>query len=269
MADSRTGRGEKRSIIAAGIGAAVLVGVMASDFVIGSFWARHAMLTSLLASLLVVVITVAVVNDALERRDRRRWSLVAQSAMFALVRSARVTWTGMVELLRLSERQSISVGELERDAAIALDARAVTEAVNVLLASPERRLLLHSVVQRLSDHASDVIATWAGVMVGAGPYADVLDRHVELQGRLEWLSQVLAAEEPAPEQIRLEHRLERAGVARAYAEQFDDEWIRDMTVAITILGAQLDRDSSHLAFTLASVDWWTNRTRELISTAGG
>ena len=36
-------------------------------------------------------------------------------------------------------------------------------------------------------------------MVGAAPYAELLDRHVELQGMLEWLSSVLAHNEPAPD----------------------------------------------------------------------
>ena len=57
------------------------------------------LLTSWLASLVVVAVTVTVLNELLERRDRKRWSLVAQSALFALIQSARLTWTAMVEVV--------------------------------------------------------------------------------------------------------------------------------------------------------------------------
>jgi hypothetical protein len=41
---------------------ALVVGV-ASDFTSGGFWGRHALLTGLLASVLVVMLSVAVVNS--------------------------------------------------------------------------------------------------------------------------------------------------------------------------------------------------------------
>ena len=55
------------------------------------------MLTSLIASLLAV--TVVVLNELLARRDRRRWSVLAQHVLFQLVQSARATWMGLVELV--------------------------------------------------------------------------------------------------------------------------------------------------------------------------
>jgi len=86
MASARTERrGERRAAVVGGAGVALIAAAIASDFVIGSFWAKHAMLTSVVASLLIVVISVAVINELIERRDRQRWSLLAQSALFALV----------------------------------------------------------------------------------------------------------------------------------------------------------------------------------------
>ena len=70
-----------------------------SDFVFGSFWSSHAMLTSLIASLLVLAVTVVVLNEAIDRRDRRRWSMLAQYVLFQLVQTARATWMGTVELI--------------------------------------------------------------------------------------------------------------------------------------------------------------------------
>lgn len=245
-------------------GAALFALALASDFVIGSFWARHAMFTSLLANLLVVVITVAVVNEALQRRDRRRWSLLAQSALFDLVQSARVTWTTMIELLGLAEVESGTVASLVSAAQIALDQPRVSAAVRQLLAAPERRRRLQSAIEKLEDYAGGVIATWASVLVGAAPYAGVLDRHVELQSRLAWLGSVMDHNEPPPDQQGSRRRLTRASVASERAESFDDDWIHDMVLAITVLATRLDYESRDLAFSLVSPEWWLDRTRDLI-----
>ncbi len=255
--------GERRWIMAAALGAALLALALASDFVIGTFWEHHAMLTSLLASLLVASVAVALINEALERRARRRWNLVAQSAMFALVQSARLTWTGMVELLGLTEVSSGTVQSLLTGARVAIDRPRVSEAATALLEDPERRNVLQLTVERLSGHASEVIARWASVMVGAAPYADLLDRHVELQGRLEWLSAVLAHKEPAPDQDGRRRRLIRASVGSEHADEFGDDWIHDMIVSITVLATQLDYESREMAFSLAPEDWWTERMKAL------
>jgi hypothetical protein len=261
-----TGHGDRRAVIAAGVGLTLTAAAIASDFVIGSFWDRHAMLTSLVASLLVVVISIAVVNEVIERRDRRRWSLLAQGVLFALVQSARVTWTSFVELLRLTEVHSGALESLLEGARVALDAPAVSTATRELLADTERRRLLQEVVARLSTHASEVIATWATVLVGAKPYAELLNGHVELQGRLEWLSAVLAHNEPAPDGDDRGRRLNRASIAAELADQIDDDWIHDMVVSITTLATRLDYDSRELAYSLVSADWWTERTHTLSQT---
>ena len=45
-----------------------------SDDANESFWERHALLAGLAASVIVVMLTVAVVNEVLERRSRQRWA---------------------------------------------------------------------------------------------------------------------------------------------------------------------------------------------------
>jgi hypothetical protein len=40
--------------------------------------------------------------------------------------------------------------------------------------------------------------------------------------------------------------------------------MHDMIVAITVLAAQLDHESREVAFSLASNDWWSKRTVEII-----
>ena len=246
-----------------GAGLALLGAAIASDFTIGSFWARHAMVTSLAASLFVVVLSVAVINELLERRERRRWRLLAQGVLFVLVQSARLTWTTMLDVLRLTEVHSGALESLLEGARVALDQQRVSEATFELLADAESRQRLQRALERLSDHASEVIAKWATVLVGAAPYADVLERHVELSGRLEWLTSVLAHREPAPEGGR-SRRLTLSSIATERADEFGDGWIHDMVVAITTLATRLDYDSRELAFSLVSDAWWYERTQALL-----
>jgi hypothetical protein len=112
---------ERRFVIAAVTGVALTVAAGASDFIVGSFWEHHALLTSLVANVLVVALTVVVVNEVVERRDRHRWNLLAQSVLFALTQSARATWTGLIEVLGLHEVRSGSPKPLEEAAAVARD----------------------------------------------------------------------------------------------------------------------------------------------------
>mgnify|MGYP001208127006 CR=1 FL=1 len=151
---------DRRVTIAAVAGGALIVAGGVSDFVTGSFWERHALLTSLAANLLVVAVTVAVVNEILERRDRRRWSLLAQSVLFELVQGARATWTGLLEVLRLTEVRSGSLENLSQAAAIARDPDRLSSATRELLADPQRRATLQRVCGVLRDHDSSVIARW-------------------------------------------------------------------------------------------------------------
>jgi hypothetical protein len=262
-------RHTERHIAAIALAGAVLTALaVGSDFVIGSFWSRHAMLTSLLASLLVVVISVAVINELIEARDRRRWSLLAQSVLFALVQSARWTWTTMLEVLDLAEVQSGAMSSILEGARVALDAARVSVAATELLADAERRQRLQRTMERLSRHASEVIAARASVMVGAAPYAHLLDRHVELQGRLDWVSSVLAHREPAHDRSWSNQQLTLSSVATEEADSVDETWLHDMIVAITVLAARLDYESRELALSLASSDWWDARTREIMESAG-
>ena len=62
---------------------------------------RNALLAGLLSSLIVVMLSAAVFNEAVERRNRRRWSVLAQYVMLELVRQARLVWTSVVEVAGL------------------------------------------------------------------------------------------------------------------------------------------------------------------------
>src|ERR1700729_3169352 len=85
----------------AAIALLALVGGVLSDALEGRFWADHALLAGLVASVIVVMLTVALVNEAVERRSRQRWSVLAQYVMLQLVRDARLVWTGVADLAGL------------------------------------------------------------------------------------------------------------------------------------------------------------------------
>jgi hypothetical protein len=76
---------------------------------------RHALLTSLVGSVIVVMVSVAVINEVIERRRRRRWSVLAQYVTFELVRNARMIWSGVLHLTGLTtldgtRRKSVEEG---------------------------------------------------------------------------------------------------------------------------------------------------------------
>ena len=79
--------------VIAGAAILILIAAVISDRVANGFWTRNAFLANLVSSLVVVALSVAVVNEVLERRRRRRWSVLAQYVLLELVRTAHLTWT--------------------------------------------------------------------------------------------------------------------------------------------------------------------------------
>jgi hypothetical protein len=85
----------RRTRALAALALLALVGGIVSDELAGSFWARHPLLAGLVASVIVVMLTVALVNEAIQRRSRQRWSVLAQYVMLQLVRETRLVWTAL------------------------------------------------------------------------------------------------------------------------------------------------------------------------------
>jgi len=255
----------RRLMIAAALGALVIALAAGSDFLIGSFWASHAMFTALVASLLVLAVTVIVLNEVLDRRDRRRWSVLAQYVLFQLVQGARAPWMGLVELIGGIEIETGSLGGLLEGARLGLDTEAFGAASERMLADPERRRILQEMFVILATHSRGVITDWAAVMVGAGPYAEVFDGHVELQGRLDWIAELLAHNEPTAARTLHQSKLARASVAAEHATSLDDAWLRRELVATTQLAIHLDYDSRALGFNLVSLEWWADRSVAIVN----
>src|SRR2546421_8121540 len=252
--------------ITGGLGVLVVSGAIAWDFTNDRFWSHHALLTSLVASFIVVAATAAVLNEVLERRQRERWSVLAQYALFDFVRTARLVWTGLLELAGL-----VPDGELG-DEALAAGSEAVRDtprlaaAMDEMLASADLRDQLHRLITALLGHGQEVLGRWADMMVNSGTYAEIVDRHVELYSRLYWWGSVLDESEPLQEHVG-RPRLSRLSPATQATGPVEDEWLRDNLVAIAQLAESLDRSSFDLAMRIVPPEWWAAQLPDRPSTA--
>ena len=176
------------------IGAAAALALVAAvvfDQLDNQFWDHHALLTDLVASLLVVGLSVAVINEVLGRRQRRRWSVLAQYVLFQLVSHARLTWIGLMQLSGLMPSGHETGQTLDASARAACDTPRVVAALRAQLADPDRRLLLRGLIERLLGSSDEVLGRWASMMVNSSAYAEIIDRHVELYSRIAWVGSLL------------------------------------------------------------------------------
>ncbi|HEY2653201.1 MAG TPA: hypothetical protein VGI50_14845, partial [Solirubrobacteraceae bacterium] len=226
------------------------------DLADDGFWARHALFTSLLASFIVVAATAAVLNVLLERRQRERWAVLAQYALFEFVRTARLVWGGLLELAGLVPEGDLDDGALAAGSKAVRDTPRLAAAMDAMLANADRREKLHRLIAKLLEHGQEVLGRWADVMVSSGTYAEIVDRHVELYSRLYWWGSVLDESDPLEEHLS-RPRLSRISPAtQAAIGPIEDEWLRDNLVAIAQLAESLDQGSFELAMRIVPLDWW-------------
>jgi hypothetical protein len=245
----------------------VLSGVIAWDLANDGFWARHALLTGLVASFVVVAVTAAVLNEVLERRQRERWSVLAQYALFDLVSTARHVWGGLLEIAGLVPDEELDDGALAAGSEAVRDTPRLTAAMDEMLADGGRREQVHRLITELLARGQEVLGRWADVMVNSGTYAEIVDRHVELYSRLYWWGSVLDESDPLEEHLS-RPRLSRVSPAtQTYDGRVEDEWLRDNLVAIAQLAESLDQSSFELAMRIVPADWWRSQLPERPSTA--
>ena len=254
--------------IIGGLSLLVFFGAIAWDLADDGFWSRHALFTGIVASVIVVAVTAAVLNEVLERRQRERWSVLAQYALFDFVRTARLVWSSLLELAGLVREGEPGKEALEAGSEAVHDTPRLTAAMGELLASPDSRERLHRLIVRLLGHGQEVLGRWAGVMVSSGTYAEIVDRHVELYSRLYWWGSVLDESEPLEEHAD-RPKLSRVSPATQTVGAVEDDWLRDNVVAIAQLAESLDRASFELAFRIVPLDWWVTQLPDRPLTAEG
>jgi hypothetical protein len=235
----------------------VLAGAIVSDVVADGFWMRHALLASLVGSVIVVMVSVAVINEVVERRRRRRWRVLAQYVMFELIRNARMIWSGVLELARLgtvdgNDPESVGTGrQMVRDTA------RLSAAVRELVDDEHRFSSLRSEVAFLAENADLVLSRWASVMLNSDIYAGVIDRHVELGGDVAWIAGMFDTSYPPSDARRWKRA--RSSPAIEIQNELGGNWLADRVVVIVQLAEELDRSTLELALRIVPVQWWEER----------
>jgi hypothetical protein len=253
------------------VGAAVALLALTAAIVSEQFaehlWERHPLLAGLASSAIVVLLSVAVVNEALEVRNRRRWTVLAQYVMLELVRDARMCWTGILELVGMMSPGEPTAETMETARAVVRDTATMTRAIHELVSDAGRRNALRVYVGDIVVHNDEVLGRWASVMLNANLYAEVVDRHVELAGDLAWLNSLLEQSDPADDG-GLRRRRARNHPAVLIVGVDDDDQLTRRLVSMTQLAEQLDSGTLDLALKIVPVEWWEERL-DTTAPAGG
>jgi hypothetical protein len=247
----------RRTRTLAAIATAALVLAIVSDATTTRFWGRHALLASLTASLIVIIVSIAAINEVLERQRRRRWSVLAQYVLFQLVHNVRLIWTGVLGLSGLLAPDASTNDALKAGAEIVRDRSRLLGAVRGLIASEPNRLLLHDAINRLADDSAETLGRWAGVMLNGEIYTEIIDRHVELAGMLSWISSLLDVSYPSPDKRR--YWRARISLAVQVEGKLGAGDIADRIVRMTELAERLDRLTIEVALAIVPMEWWEAR----------
>ena len=113
----------RRPPIAAFGAVALIVVLVSSDFYAGQFWLDHPVTTAIVASLIVVLVSITVIDVVLSRRSERRWRLLAQYALLELAEAARGAWAVLVSVVHDGDQEKNEEADASRitDRAIRCD----------------------------------------------------------------------------------------------------------------------------------------------------
>jgi hypothetical protein len=221
----------------------ILVGSI-TDVTITMFWDRNAMLTSILADVLVLLVGVAVVNEWLDIRSAERWRTVAYYAFVELYYGCRDTWVRLSDELGVAEGERLTISELSERVLADDGAAMLRDRAARALADPEARKRLEAVVVEVSDETRNALTDWAPTMITTGPSADAINRFTHLHGRLMRLRFVLLGD--------------IAGYRLDAIEVGDDAWAARRIATIIRLGAQLARAFREESYSIVSIEEWSD-----------
>jgi hypothetical protein len=211
--------------IAAALSLVALLCLTVSDFVLTGFWDKNAMATSVLADILVLIVGVAVVNEFLAARSRRRWRLVADYSLVELASECRRVWVRLAETIGLGRRADFSREDFRALLMGAEDEDRLEQRAHEFACDADARRELQRVVGELVEAARDVLTSWAPVLIET-PYSGALSRYVELQGLLGTLDVALWAE------VR--------GDVPSYVGAGDPEWIGSRLATLIQLASEIE-----------------------------
>jgi hypothetical protein len=237
----------RRRFVFRAVGSAALLCIVAasvSDVTVTRFWDRNAMLTGILADVLVLIVGVAVVDEWLDIRSAERWRTVAYYALVELVYACRDTWVRLSHELEVAGGEELTVSELSDRVLADGGAAMLRDRAAAALADPAARERLLALVVELSDETRDALTNWAPIMITTGPSADAINRFTHVHGRLMRLRYVLQ------EDI--------AGHPMDTIEVGDDVWAARRIAAIIRLGAQLASSFREEALQIVSIEEWSD-----------
>ena len=132
-----------------------------SDVIGVRFWDEHPLLAGLTANVIVVLLSVALLNEVLQSRSRRRWRVLAQYVMFELAHNARMIWIRVLEAAPASPADcSVSVS-LEAGGRAVSDTARLGAAIRDVAGDDERRRRLYQVLAgRCGILEQFVVASW-------------------------------------------------------------------------------------------------------------
>jgi hypothetical protein len=222
----------------------LLVGASVTDVALTHFWDRNAMVTGIIADVLVLLVGVAVVNEWLDIRASERWRTVAYYALVELVYASRDAWVRLCNQLNIHEGEHATILELrnrvlEPGGFEILEVRAAQA-----LADPVARRELFELVVELSDETREALTNWAPVMITTAPSADAINRFTRLHGRLMRLRFVLQEDIEG-------HRIPNIEVG-------DDAWAARRVAMIVRVGAELSEAYRSDAYKLVPPEEWSD-----------
>lgn len=100
------------------------------------------------------MLSLAVINELLERRRRQRWSTLAQFVMLALVRDARLTWTGVLAQVGLLASDGAQPDSIDVSGRMARDTPRLTAAVRTAIADDALRRRLRDEIALLAEEST-------------------------------------------------------------------------------------------------------------------
>ena len=218
--------------LAAALSLIALAFISVSDFLLTNFWDQNAMVTSVVADVLVLIVGVAAVNEFLAARSRRRWRRVADYSLTELSSSCRHVWVELAQAIGVGRREELSREELRALVQSPTDeGRSLETLARRVSDDPAGPGRLKPVVEQVIRTTRAVLTSWAPVLVET-PYSAALSRYVELQMMLARIDVVLFEEVE--------------GKRASYEGTGDPEWLASHLVSLIRLGSDLDLEF-HLA----------------------